>query len=89
MYGLWSSPITPRSLAASMRLSEPHWDTDGPTLGWVEGRSDRGVLVVQEDGGAPRDLTPGDLSVRAFVGYGGGDFTRQFVRYRNIRVKRL
>lgn len=75
MYGLWSSPITPRSLAASMRLSEPHWDTDGPTLGWVEGRSDRGVLVVQEDGGAPRDLTPGDLSVRAFVGYGGGDFT--------------
>ncbi len=75
MYGLWSSPITPRSLAASMRLSEPHWDTDGRTLGWVEGRSDRGVIVVQEDGGAPRDLTPGDLSVRAFVGYGGGDFT--------------
>ncbi len=75
MYGLWSSPITPRSLAASMRLSEPHWDTDGRTLGWIEGRSDRGVIVVQEDGGAPRDLTPGDLSVRAFVGYGGGDFT--------------
>ncbi|MGE5594973.1 MAG: prolyl oligopeptidase family serine peptidase [Hyphomicrobiales bacterium] len=76
MYGLWASPITPGSLATTLRLSEPCWDTDGRTLGWVEGRSDRGVLVVQDvNGGAPRDLTPPDLSVRAFVGYGGGDFT--------------
>ncbi len=75
MYGLWDSPITPASLSVSLRLSEPCWDTDGRTLGWVEGRSDRGVLVVQDgDGGATRDLTT-DLSVRAFVGYGGGDFT--------------
>jgi len=75
MFGRWDSPITPRSLAVSLRLSEPCWDTGGRTLGWVEGRSDRGVLVVQDaDGGAPRDLTT-DLSVRAFVGYGGGDFT--------------
>ncbi|MBI2765766.1 MAG: S9 family peptidase [Chloroflexi bacterium] len=75
MYGLWSSPITPSSLAAGLRLSEPCWDSDGRTLGWVEGRSDRGVLVVQESGTAPRDLTPAEISVRAFVGYGGGDFT--------------
>lgn len=74
MFGLWSSPITPDSLASSLRLSDPRWDSDGRTLAWVEGRSDRGVIVVQEDGGAPRDLTPGDMSVRAFVGYGGGDF---------------
>ena len=75
MFGLWESPITPKSLASSLRLGEPCWDTDGQTLGWIEGRSDRGVLVVQKmDGGAPRDLTT-DLSVRAFVGYGGGDFT--------------
>ncbi|MEX2080615.1 MAG: S9 family peptidase [Dehalococcoidia bacterium] len=73
MYGLWDSPITPRSLAASLRLGEPCWDSDGKTLAWVEGRSDRGVLVVQDaDGGATRDLTS-DISVRAFVGYGGGD----------------
>jgi len=75
MYGLWKSEITPKSLATSLRLSEPCWDTDGRTLAWVEGRSDRGVLVVQDaDGGPTRDLTA-DLSVRAFVGYGGGDFT--------------
>src|SRR3990172_3816301 len=75
MHGLWDSPVTPKSLSVSLRLSEPCWDTDGRTLGWVEGRSDRGVIVVQDgDGGATRDLTT-DLSVRAFVGYGGGDFT--------------
>ncbi len=75
MFGLWSSPITPAALAAGLRLGEPCWDSDGQTLGWVEGRSDRGVIVVQgADERATRDLTP-DISVRAFVGYGGGDFT--------------
>ncbi len=75
MYGLWPSPISGKSLATSLRLSEPCWDTDGKTLAWLEGRSDRGVIVVQEGDSATRDLTPGDMSVRAFVGYGGGDFT--------------
>ena len=75
MYGLWPSPISGKSLATSLRLSEPCWDTDGKTLAWLEGRSDRGVIVVQEGESATRDLTPGDMSVRAFVGYGGGDFT--------------
>ncbi len=66
-YGLWKSPITPGQLSTSLRLSEPCWDTDGKSLGWIEGRSDRGVLVVQRAGDAPRDLTA-DASVRAFVG---------------------
>jgi len=75
MFGLWSSPVTPAMLAAGLRLSEPCWDTDGQTLAWVEGRSDRGVIVAQSEGdSATRDLTS-DISVRAFVGYGGGDFT--------------
>lgn len=74
-YGLWDSPISPRSLSADRRLSEVQWDTDGQTLVWLEGRSDRGVLVAKRiDGDAPRDLTS-DLNVRAEVGYGGGDFT--------------
>jgi dipeptidyl aminopeptidase/acylaminoacyl peptidase len=72
--GLWPSPITAKSLSGVLRLGEPCWDTDGETLGWIEGRSDRGVLVVQTGNEAPRDLTA-DISVRAFVGYGGGDFT--------------
>lgn len=74
-YGLWESPITPLSLAQSQRLNDVVWDSDGKSLVWLEGRSDRGVLVTAgQNDPAPRDLTS-DLSVRAFVGYGGGDFT--------------
>jgi len=75
MFGLWPSPVTPAALAAALRLGEPAWDSDGQTLAWLEGRSDKGVIVTQgADDRSTRDLT-GDLSVRAFVGYGGGDFT--------------
>ena len=73
-FGLWDSPIRPQSLAQELRLSDVVWDSDGQTLVWLEGRSDRGVLVCARPGEAPRDLTT-DLSVRARVGYGGGDFT--------------
>ena len=72
-YGLWPSPVAPQSLAEGLRLSDVAWDSDGETLVWLEGRSDRGVLVCLPAGEeAPRDLTT--LSVRARVGYGGGDF---------------
>ncbi|MEO9255407.1 MAG: hypothetical protein ABI305_07710, partial [Tepidiformaceae bacterium] len=75
MYGLWESPVTAKSLSLGISLGEPCWDTDGQTLAWVEGRSGRGVIVIQgADERATRDLTS-DISVRAFVGYGGGDFT--------------
>lgn len=75
MFGLWPSPVSAKSLSLGIRLNEPCWDSDGQTLAWVEGRSDRGVIVVQAaDERATRDLTS-DISVRAFVGYGGGDFT--------------
>lgn len=71
-YGLWSSPIEVTGLAQTLRFSDVAWDTDGQTLVWLEGRSDRGVLVCASGGQAPRDLTS-TLSVRAMVGYGGGD----------------
>ncbi|MBK9544770.1 MAG: S9 family peptidase [Dehalococcoidia bacterium] len=75
MFGLWPSPMTSSATAAGIRLSEPCWDSDGQTLAWVEGRSDKGVIVVQgAKDSSTRDLTS-DISVRAFVGYGGGDFT--------------
>ena len=74
-YGLWSSPITPEYLSHGKRLTEVGWDSDGRTLVWLEERSDRGVLVcVNDDEQAPRELT-NTLSVRAKVGYGGGEFT--------------
>ena len=73
-YGLWDSPITPTSLARGLTFSDVAWDASG-ALVWREGRSDRGVLVVQPpDGQSPRDLNS-DFTVRARVGYGGGDFT--------------
>lgn len=74
-YGLWPSPIAPQSLAEGIRLTDVAWDSDGKSLVWREERSDRGVLVCLPLGDeAPRDLTT-ELSVRARVGYGGGDFT--------------
>lgn len=72
-YGLWTSPLTPQRLGAAVRLTDVAWDTDGRRLVWREERSDLGVLVVAGDGAA-RDLTDRP-SVRARVGYGGGDFT--------------
>ncbi len=75
-YGLWPSRLSPKTMGQSRRLTETQWDDDGKTLVWLEGRSDRNVLVVADvtTGEAPRDLTS-DLSVRGKVGYGGGDFT--------------
>jgi dipeptidyl aminopeptidase/acylaminoacyl peptidase len=73
-YGLWDSPISPISLARGIVFTDVAWDHDG-TLVWREGRSDRGMLVIQKPGGeAPRDLNS-EFSIRARVGYGGGDFT--------------
>ena len=72
-FGLWPSSIQPAILSQALRFSDVAWDDDGQTLVWLEGRSDRGVLVCAPLGQAPRDLTD-DLSVRARVGYGGGDF---------------
>jgi len=92
-YGLWTSPVTARSLAEGRRLGPVAWDTDGQTLVWLEGRSGRGVLVAQGPTlDAPRDLTT-DREVRAEVGYGGGDFTVQggyvyFVVQRTGRIFR-
>ena len=73
-YGLWESPLSPLALAQGKRISEVGFESDGRTAVWLEGRGDRGVLVASaEDDPAPRDLTDA-LSVRATVGYGGGDF---------------
>jgi dipeptidyl aminopeptidase/acylaminoacyl peptidase len=72
-YGLWDSPVSPTSLARSFSFTDLAWDREG-TLVWREARADRGVLVIQSpDGQAPRDFSD-ELSVRARVGYGGGDF---------------
>jgi dipeptidyl aminopeptidase/acylaminoacyl peptidase len=73
-YGLWDSPIQPVSLARGIIFSRVDWNEDG-TLVWLEVHSDRGVLVIQPPGSqAFRDLNS-EFSVRAKVGYGGGDFT--------------
>lgn len=73
-FGLWSSPLSPAAMANALRLDGVAFDTTGPELAWLEGRSGQGVLVKTVADGAPSDLTS-DGSVRARVGYGGGDFT--------------
>ncbi len=72
---MWTSPLGAVDLATELRLSDVQWDSNGNSIVWREERSDRGVLVCESPyGSAFRDLTT-DLSVRAQVGYGGGDFT--------------
>lgn len=73
-YGLWSSPVSAALVSQRLRLENPQFDSDGRTLLWLEGRSDRGVLVARPQGEARLDLND-QHSVRAGVGYGGGDYT--------------
>lgn len=73
-FGVWDSPLTPKHLSGQKRLSDVQISRDGRYLVWLENRSSQGVLVMAPlQGGAPQDLTAAN-SVRARVGYGGGDF---------------
>jgi len=72
-YGLWNSQLSPQMMGANLRLEDVQWDSDGETLVWLEGRSDRGVLVCKSGRGNARDLTS-DQKVQGGVGYGGGEF---------------
>ena len=75
LFGLWSSPLTADDVANRIRFSDVQWDSSGEHLVWLEQRSDRGVLVCLDmSERSPRDLTS-SMSVRAKVGYGGGDFS--------------
>lgn len=73
-FGLWDSPISPARMTQSTSFSSVAWDQSGALI-WLESRANRGVIVVQAaNGEAPRELTS-EHSIRAKVGYGGGDFT--------------
>ena len=63
-----------KSVAQSIRLRDVQWDTNGQTIVWLEGRSNQNVLVTTHVNEKPRDLTS-ELSVKAGIGYGGGEFT--------------
>jgi dipeptidyl aminopeptidase/acylaminoacyl peptidase len=72
-YGMWSSQISPASLASSGDIANMAWVADG-SLVWKERRRGRDVLVVQPaDGQAARDLNA-EFAVGGKVGYGGGAF---------------
>jgi dipeptidyl aminopeptidase/acylaminoacyl peptidase len=74
-YGLWDSPIAPISVARGINFSDVAWNAEDGSLIWLEHHAERGVLVVLPPGGeAMRDLNS-EFSVRARVGYGGGDFS--------------
>ena len=72
--GLWESPLAPGQGAARVRPGDVQWTASGGLV-WREDRSGNGILVVRESlGKPPRDLVA-ERSVRARVGYGGGDFS--------------
>ncbi|GBD08583.1 Dipeptidyl aminopeptidase BIII [Candidatus Thermoflexus japonica] len=73
-YGLWPSPLAPERMAATLRITDVQWDPSGRARIWREERSGHGVLTLQKDEDAPRDLTEIE-PVRARIGYGGGDFS--------------
>lgn len=73
-HGLWKSPITPVNISRRLRFYDVRFSGDGSAVIWLEGRSDRGVLVMRQGISGPRDLTA-EESVRGGVGYGGGEFT--------------
>ena len=68
-YGLWSSPLSPKTMAGQLSLSGAIFAEDA--LVWAEGRSAQSVVVVQRGVDAPRDATT-EHSARGGVGYGGG-----------------
>jgi len=73
-YGTWPSPISAKTIAGGISLSDVGVSTDGKTYVWSEGRSDGSFLYTQTEGeGAPRVIS-GDIPVRPKVGYGGGAF---------------
>jgi len=73
-YGMWGSPILPINMAKGITFADVAMDENG-SLVWLENRSDRGVIMVQPaDEHAARELNS-QFSIRAKVGYGGGDFT--------------
>jgi dipeptidyl aminopeptidase/acylaminoacyl peptidase len=73
-FGTWTSPVTPESFSADLRLEDVQWTPDGGALLWVEGRAGKGVLVIREGNEPPRDLTT-TQNVCGRVGYGGGLFS--------------
>jgi len=72
-YGLFPSPLTPRAMGRGLTFGEVAFSGRGDLI-WLENRSDRGVIVVQPLNGEGRRDLNADFSVRARVGYGGGDF---------------
>ena len=52
-YGIWPSPISARMVGQGNRFNDVGWDSDGETLVWMEGRSDRGVLLARTGDQAP------------------------------------
>jgi dipeptidyl aminopeptidase/acylaminoacyl peptidase len=63
---------SPQRMGLRLRLDEVDWTPDN-TPAWLEGRSDRSVVVSQNPDGSTTEWTHLH-SVRGGVGYGGGDF---------------
>jgi dipeptidyl aminopeptidase/acylaminoacyl peptidase len=95
-YGSWPSPLDAATVAAGS-IDFGHVALDGTTAYWLEHRpaeNGRGVIIKQEPGGTPIEVTPEDVDVRTLVHeYGGGDFavhngTVIYARFEDQRLYR-
>jgi hypothetical protein len=68
-YGAWPSPVTANLVAGAItRLDQVMLAETG--VYWLEGRPAEGgrqVVVVRDDSGARRDMTPAELNVRTLA----------------------
>lgn len=79
-YGSWPSPIDAVTVATG-NIDFGHATLDDRTAYWLEHRpteDGRGVIIKQEPGETPTEVTPENVDVRTLVHeYGGGDFAVQ------------
>jgi dipeptidyl aminopeptidase/acylaminoacyl peptidase len=74
-FGLWPTPLSAAAISEAVSIPEAEWSPDGKWLVWLEEHSGKGILFARGPGDLAARRITGEESVRATIGYGGGNFT--------------